>query len=157
MFSKSLIQFSVDEGGCVPSLLLDLRPKYGGGNEDTDDLLQNVPCTAQLQSVSPTLQQAPANPWSARASWTLTGMSGSVSRGVTAYVFKIHLFVADNIHSLQRIWRKLKMYRRKLKLLIIPLSRDNHCQNFDIFLQSLSPVKRLCRHILLSLKKIKTP
>ena len=34
MLSKSLIQFSVDGQGCVPSLLLDLRPNYGGGNED---------------------------------------------------------------------------------------------------------------------------
>ena len=46
MLSKSLIQFSVDGQGCVPSLLFGLRPKYGGGNEDNDDLLQNVPCTA---------------------------------------------------------------------------------------------------------------
>ena len=42
MFSKSLIQFSVDGCGCVPSLLLDLRPNYGGGNEDNGDLLQKV-------------------------------------------------------------------------------------------------------------------
>ena len=34
MFNKSLIQFSVDTQGCVPSLLLDLGPNYGGGNED---------------------------------------------------------------------------------------------------------------------------
>ena len=34
MFSKTLIQFSADGQGCVPSLLLDLRPNYGGGNED---------------------------------------------------------------------------------------------------------------------------
>ena len=34
MLSKSLIQFSVDGWGCVPSLLFDLRPNYGGGNED---------------------------------------------------------------------------------------------------------------------------
>ena len=27
--SKSLIQFSVDGRGCVPSLLFDLRPNYG--------------------------------------------------------------------------------------------------------------------------------
>ena len=27
-----------------PSLLLDLRPNYGGGNEDNGDLLQKVPC-----------------------------------------------------------------------------------------------------------------
>ena len=32
MLSKSLIiQFSVDGQGCVPFLLLDLRPNYGGG------------------------------------------------------------------------------------------------------------------------------
>ena len=34
MLSKSLIQFPVDGRGCVPSLLFDLRPNYGGGNED---------------------------------------------------------------------------------------------------------------------------
>ena len=32
-------------GGCVPSLLFDLRPNYGGVNEDNVDLLQKVPCT----------------------------------------------------------------------------------------------------------------
>ena len=45
MLSKSLTQFFVDGRGCVPSLLLDLRPNYGGGNEDNGDLLQKVPCT----------------------------------------------------------------------------------------------------------------
>ena len=45
MLSKSLLQFSIDVWGCVPSLLLDLRPNYGGGNEDNGDLLQKVPCT----------------------------------------------------------------------------------------------------------------
>ena len=44
MLSKSLIQFSVDGQGCVPSLLFDLRPIYGGGNEDNVVLLQKVPC-----------------------------------------------------------------------------------------------------------------
>ena len=29
--SKSLIPFSVDGWGCVPSLLFDLRPNYRGG------------------------------------------------------------------------------------------------------------------------------
>ena len=43
MLSKSLIQFSVDGEGCVRSLLFDLRPNYGGGNEDNGDLLQKVP------------------------------------------------------------------------------------------------------------------
>ena len=44
MLSKSLIQFSIDGRGCVPFLLLDLRPNYGGGNEDNGDLLQKAPC-----------------------------------------------------------------------------------------------------------------
>ena len=43
MLSKSLIQFSVDGWGCVPSLLFDLRPNYGGGNEDNGHLLPKVP------------------------------------------------------------------------------------------------------------------
>ena len=44
MLSKSLIQPSGDGQGYVPSLLFDLRPNYGGGNEDNGDLLQKVPC-----------------------------------------------------------------------------------------------------------------
>ena len=43
MLSKSLIQFSVDGQGCVPSLLFDLRANYGEGNEDNGDRLQKVP------------------------------------------------------------------------------------------------------------------
>ena len=44
--SKSLIQSSVDGQGCVPSLLFDSRPNYGGGDESNEDsdLLQKVPC-----------------------------------------------------------------------------------------------------------------
>ena len=60
MLNKSLIKFSVDGRGCVPSLLLDLRPNSGGGNEDNGDLLQKVPCTATLRA--PNLQQATADP-----------------------------------------------------------------------------------------------
>ena len=45
MLSKSSIQFSVDRRGCVPSLLFDLRPNYGGGDEDNCDLLQKFPCS----------------------------------------------------------------------------------------------------------------
>ena len=36
---KSLVQFSVDGPGCVPSLLFDLRSNYGGGDEDNGNLL----------------------------------------------------------------------------------------------------------------------
>ena len=39
MLSISLTQFSVDEWGCVRSLLFDLRPNYGGGDEGSGDLL----------------------------------------------------------------------------------------------------------------------
>ena len=44
MLSKSLIQFSVDGRGSVPSLLFGLRSNYGGCNEDNGYLLQKVPC-----------------------------------------------------------------------------------------------------------------
>ena len=53
MLSKSLIQFSVDGRGCVPSLLFDLRPNYGGGHEDNSDLLYKVACTAALNALDP--------------------------------------------------------------------------------------------------------
>ena len=43
MLSKSLIQFSVEGWGCVPSLLFDLRPNSGGGNEENGELLHKVP------------------------------------------------------------------------------------------------------------------
>jgi len=42
MLRKSLIQFSIDGRGCVPFLLFELRPNYGGGNEENGYLLQKV-------------------------------------------------------------------------------------------------------------------
>ena len=42
MFSKSLIQFSVEGQGCVPSQLLDLGPNYGGGNEKQFSSVQSL-------------------------------------------------------------------------------------------------------------------
>ena len=42
MLSKSLIQFSVDGQGCVPSLLSDLRLNYSGSNEDNGNLLHSL-------------------------------------------------------------------------------------------------------------------
>ena len=44
MFNKSLIQLSIEGWGCVPSLLFDLSPNYGGGDEDNGKLLQKVSC-----------------------------------------------------------------------------------------------------------------
>ena len=77
MLSKSLIQFSVDGQSCVPSLLFDLRPTYGGGNGDNGDLLQNVPHThCYTQCPQPSSRPPPTHA-STRDSWTLTGKSGS--------------------------------------------------------------------------------
>ena len=54
MLSKSLIQFSVDMRGCVPSLLFDPRPKYGGGDEDNGSLLKrSIACTAAFSTPDP--------------------------------------------------------------------------------------------------------
>ena len=69
MLIKSLIQFSVDRQGSVPSLLFDLRPNYGGGNEDNGA----QPCSRLALTHASTGD-----------SWTLMGESGSVSCGVTA-------------------------------------------------------------------------
>ena len=55
VLSKSLIQFSVDGRGCVPSLLFDLRPNYGGGNEDNGktSCSRSRGCTAVLNAPHP--------------------------------------------------------------------------------------------------------
>ena len=53
ILSKSLIQFSVAGPGCVPSLLFNLRPNCGGGNED-QALLSSVPLTLQQATIDPT-------------------------------------------------------------------------------------------------------
>ena len=42
MLSKSLIQFSVDGWGCVPSLLFDLRANYSGGNAENEDNVWHI-------------------------------------------------------------------------------------------------------------------
>ena len=81
MLSKSLIQFSVDGQGCVPFLLSDLRPNYGGGNEDNGDLLHKVPCTHCCTQCPQPCSRPPPTHASARDSWTLMGKSGSVSLG----------------------------------------------------------------------------
>ena len=84
MLSNSLILFSVDGWDCVSSLLFDLGPNYGGGNEDNCNLLQMVPCLhCYPQYPQPYIRPLPTCA-SARDSWTLTGKSGSVSCGITA-------------------------------------------------------------------------
>ena len=90
MFSKSLTQFSIEGWGCVPSLLFDLRPNYGGGDEDNGDLLQKVPCThCHIQCPQPCSNPPPTHA-SSRDSWTLTSKSESVSRRVTAPFICVH-------------------------------------------------------------------
>ena len=81
MLSKSLIQFSVDGQGCVPSLLFDLRPNCGGVNDNNGDLLHKVPCTHWgTQCPQPCSRPLPTHT-SARDSWTLTGKPGSALEG----------------------------------------------------------------------------
>ena len=83
MLSKSLIHFSVDGQGCVPSLLFVLRPNYGEGNEDNGDLLQKVPCTHCYTQCPQPYSRPPLTHASAGDSNTLMGKSESVSYGVT--------------------------------------------------------------------------
>ena len=83
MLIKSLIQFSVDGWGCVPSLLFDLRANHGGGNEDNGNL-QKVPCRHCCTQCPRPCSSLLLTHTFARDSWTLTGKSGTVSCGVTA-------------------------------------------------------------------------
>ena len=85
MFNKPLIQFSVEWWGYVLSLLFDLRPNHGGGNEDNGDLLQKVTCTHCYTQCPQPCNRPPATHAYARNSWQ--GKSGSVSCGVTAPFF----------------------------------------------------------------------
>ena len=85
--NKSLIHFSVDGRACVPSLLFDLKPNYGGGNEDNGDFLQKAPCMQCCTQCLQPWSRPPPTHASAGDSWTLMGMSGSVSYGDTAPFF----------------------------------------------------------------------
>ena len=81
MLSKSLIQFSVNGQGCVPSLLFGLGPNYGGGNEDNGDLLQKLPCTHCCTQCHQPCSRPPLTHTSTGDSCILTGKSGSVFGG----------------------------------------------------------------------------
>ena len=76
MLSKSLIQFSVDGWGCVPSLLFDLRPNYGGANEDSGDLLLKGPMVHCCTQCPRPCSRPPPTHASPADSWTLMGKSG---------------------------------------------------------------------------------
>ena len=88
MFSKSLIQFSVDGWGCIPSLLFDLKPNYGGGNEDNGNILQKTGCThcpnqcPQPWSM-PLQTHTTARDWNAKVgSQEIPGVTGEFGLGV---------------------------------------------------------------------------
>ena len=74
MLSKTLIQFSIDGWGCVPSLLFDLRPNYGEVMKIWQPPSKG-PMHALLHSVPLTLQQATANPC---LCWRLLATPGKV-------------------------------------------------------------------------------
>ena len=84
MLSKSLIQFSIDGWGSVPSQLFDLRPNHGRGDEDNGNLLQKVLCIHCCTQCPGPCRRPPSTHASTIDSWTLAGKSGSVSCGVTA-------------------------------------------------------------------------
>ena len=101
MLSKSLIQFSVDGQSCP---LFDLRPIYGGGNEDNGHLLQNVPCT-HCYTQCPQTCSRPTHAC-AGDSWTLTGKSGSGLFGPSESLCSVlckfwRLYGGDNSNLLQ--------------------------------------------------------
>ena len=77
MLGKSLIQFSFDGWGCVPSLF-DLRPNYGGYNEGNGELLQKIPHPHCYTQFSLCCGRPLPTHTSSGDSWTLTGKSGSV-------------------------------------------------------------------------------
>ena len=80
MFSKSLIQFSVDMLRKFCSLpVIYLGPNSGGGNEDNGDLLAKVPCTYCYTQCPQPCSRPPPTHASTGDSWTPTGKSGSVS------------------------------------------------------------------------------
>ena len=84
VLSKSLIQFSINGWGCVPSSLFDLRPNCDGGNEDNVAHLQKVPWRHfYTQCPLPCSRPLPTHA-SSGDSWTVTGKSGLISCGVTA-------------------------------------------------------------------------
>ena len=63
-------------------MFFDLRPNYGGGNEDNAEVFQKVPCTHCCIQCPWLCSRPPTTHASARDSWTLTG---SLSLGVLVH------------------------------------------------------------------------
>ena len=64
--------------GWCSFLLFDLRPTYGGSNEDHDDLLQKVPCRPCCTQGLGLCSSPPLTHASAGDTWMLLGRSESV-------------------------------------------------------------------------------
>ena len=75
------IQFSVEGQVCVPSLFFDLRPIYGGGDEDNGNLLQKMPWRPCYNQCPEPCSRPPPTHASSRDSWIPMGKSWSVSCG----------------------------------------------------------------------------
>ena len=88
ILSNSLIQFSVVGWGCIPSLLFDLKPNYGGGNEVNGDLLQMVGCThfpsqCPRPCSRPLQTHTSSRDWNAKVgSQEIPGVTGKLGLGV---------------------------------------------------------------------------
>ena len=79
ILSKPLIQFSVNQRGCVPSLSFDLRPNYGGGTEDNGEVLEKVPCMhCSLQSAQSCSRPPPTMPLPETPGHTQASLSQSL-------------------------------------------------------------------------------
>ena len=119
MLSKSLIQFSVGGEGCVPSLLFDLRPNFGGGDGDNGDLLRKVPCSHCYTQCPLPCGRPPPSPMPAGDSWTPRAGLGQPLAGYRSLLLGpgVHkvLFVrskplfpqscVSSVHSMVGWWR----------------------------------------------------
>ena len=124
MLSKSSIQLSADEQGCVSSLF-GLRPNYGrgdGGNGNLQkDLCQHATAPRTVIVNAQTLQQATVNHTSAGDSWILIAKSGSVS--CETYINKPILI---NTQFPSRNW--VTLWKKKTKYVALVSQLDGHWQ-----------------------------
>ena len=90
MLSKSLIQFSAEGWGCVPSLLFDLGPNYPRGNEDNGtSFKRSLACTAAISAPN----TAVGHHWPMPPLETPGGSWASLGhlQSVVCCIFRIHI------------------------------------------------------------------
>ena len=85
MLSKFLIQFSVEGRGCVPSLLFDLRPNYGGDNEVSFPETPEYSWVSLGQSLARSLLLPPG-------SWCIQGFVCALPESVSPVLCKFWQF-----------------------------------------------------------------